>query len=391
MEQEHNINRILRDFLQSNRPIELKKNEIRKIINSNLASRINPENSELIKQLFIDEPEAIKNLEFKKIEDQIGRTYGLFVSDTDKEGKCFLLSVNYNSGNPSTNFSGSAEFIKDKFSNSFNYVSRLINENLDKAYFISEVKKNFEVKLLNTLNDPVSDFKIYGHSIELPLAIAILSVLLQKKIDSSIACSGNINEDLNVTYVDGLEEKIQAALIEYPEIKKFVFPEDCRKFKLEKKFKSIEIIYIKNLLEGIEIFFPNFREIINSEKFHGKIGLIENEVEIVLNNTTLKAVELFLNFEYDKGFNLIPEVIPHFDRFFQDVIQSYKKKGIVIFLLNNFRPNWFIPALMKFFINKSNAVGVYYDRERAYLIVYTTKPDIIKLGTLVRLKEQEST
>jgi len=46
---------------------------------------------------------------------------------------------------------------------------------------------------------------------------------------------------------------------------------------------------------------------------------------------------------------------------------------------------------MKFFINKSNAVGVYYDRERAYLIVYTTKPDIIKLGTLVRLKEQEST
>ncbi|MFN4110961.1 MAG: S16 family serine protease, partial [Ignavibacteria bacterium] len=316
------------------------------------------------------------------MEDQIGRTYGLFVSDTDKEGICFLLNVNYSSGNPSTNFSGSAEYIGDKFLNSFNYISRLINENLDKSYFISDVKKNFEVKLLDALNDPVSDFEIYGHSIELPLAIAILSVLLQKKIDSSIACSGNINEDLKVTYVDGLEEKIQAALIEYPEINKFVFPEDCRKFMFEKKFKSIEIIYIKNLKEGVEIFFPNFKEIINSEKFHGKIGLIDKEVEIVHNDTTLKAVELTLDFVYNKGFELIPEVILHFDRFFQDVIQTYKNKGIEIFLLNNFRPNWFIPALMRFFINKSHAVGVYYDREKAYLTVYTTKPDIIKLGTL---------
>lgn len=390
MAESYNINRKLLDFLKSSRPIELKKNKVREILNTDLVNRFNPQVITEIKLLFADEPELpviMNNLSFKEMQNQVGRTYGLFVSPDTKEGECLLLNVNYNnsfSGN-SEQFYGSAFGIRNEFFNSFNYISKLIQENLESSYFFSEVKNKFELKLLTPLNDPVDSVKVSGHSIELPLAIAILSALLQKEIDISIACSGNINEDLKVTYVDGLEEKIKAAIIEYPEIKKFVLPDDCKKLQLENKFQNVEIIYVKNLQEGVEVFFPDFKQIINSQKFHGKSGLLQRVVNIEINDTQIKALEIKLDFDYDGGYELIPDVLPYFVKFISDILDSAKKNGIKVFLLNDFRPIWFIPALMKCFINKCVAVGVYYERKSEYIISYSTDSENLKLGKRISI------
>lgn len=378
----YNLNRSLENFLRSTRPKEYIKEEIKSILGTDLVKRIRPE---LLKQIYNYFPELISlNLtqKFEENKSEIGKTYGLFVNDVNGEGICLILKTNYDVKQNSEliNFIGSAEYCKEEFNQAFIYVTKFIQEKLTDAYFYPYVQKFFGTKFLTPLNDIVTELKLRGNSIKLPFAVSILSVLLNKEVDSAFACSGNINENLQITYVDGMEEKISAALDEFPEIKKFVFPLECKNKLKDKTFNRVEIKFVENLDEALQIFFPDLNEYINKNSFIGKIGLIEREVEL---ENGEKAIEFELNHDYSLPLDTI--ILRTFQTVFHKKVES-KIKSRKVFLLNNFRPSWFVPSLMNSFVNKCKAVGVFYQNFDGYVIVYSENRNLYNLGDVIKLK-----
>lgn len=355
-----------------------KINDLEKSLESDYSKRIRPDLVEKLKQ-FVN----TQNIQFEPMIEEIGKTYSLFVSENNNKSLCLILKVEFNENRISDNpeFFGSASSFETNFKSCFKYISKIIQDNLKDAYFYPDVINKLEMKFLTPLNEPVTNLKLSGNSLEFPLCIAIFSALVREKIDISIACSGNVTEDLTITYIDGAEEKIEAAIIEYPEIKKIVLPTDCKKLNLEEKYPNINIQYISTLEEGLKIFFPNFQDLLNGKEFYGKISLSDELVEL---DTGEKAIKIFFNYNYER--NLQPDILKYIDKPINNILEKYSK--ISFFLLDNFRPNWLISALMRHFINKRDLVAVYYPGND-YIIVYdrSTKS---RLGTSVRICKKVS-
>lgn len=358
--------------------IYLLKNKLNDLITSDYAKRIHPDLMKKINQLV-----NRQDMEFTPLTSEVGKTYSLFVSEDGHDSICLILKVGYDDTSNSDNlkFFGSATAFKDNFLNCFGYVAKLIQKNLDEAYFFRDLIKKFELKFLNPLNEPVSDLILYGNSLEYPLCVAIFSAIINEKIDISIACSGNVDENLKITFVDGAEEKIEAAIEEYPEIKKIVLPADCRKLQLEKKYPQINIEYVSDLEEGIKVFFPNFKELLNTKDFFGKISFKDEVVEL---ESGEKAVKISLNVE--NSINIPPEILNYIDKPLEKILNKYDKMSSRYFLLDNFKPTWFVPAMMKYFVNKSNLVAVHYINTRKYIVVYE-KYSNYSLGASIDIKK----
>lgn len=390
------LNRRIEEFLGNNSyTTNLKKERVKALLQKEYPKRIRPDLIEKINSLFDnDESDLIKldPSQFQSIESEVGKTYVLFVNNLGHNyqlgGYCFLLKIEFDSKNFKSTTPKDKFFLsfEENFNRCFDYVARILEEDLENSYFFRGIKDKLNIKLLNPFKEILTfedDFNVEftGNSIELPFTIAIFSALTGLKIDSSIACSGNINENLEVTYVDGIKEKILGAVKEYPEIKTFIFPDDCRKLNVEKEFNGIEMKYVKTLREAFEIFFGNFKDRINKIKFAGKIDLKVEEV-ITLSND--KALLITLDYDYAQG-NLDPQILQFFT---EDKIDSkLKEHNSKIYLLDNFRPIWFIPALMKFFVNKCDAVGVYNKELDSFVIVYTGRSfNKFRVGDSIKLK-----
>jgi hypothetical protein len=374
----YTLNRTLSNYLKPEHSnlLKHKKAELDNLLNSDYSRRIRPDILEKLKLLV-----NTQKIRFEAVTEDIGKTYALFVSDPNYKGLCLILKVDLNSNiSDKPKLYGSASSFEAQFINCFRYISKIIQNNLKDAYFYPDIFKKLEMKFLTPLNEPINNLKLIGNSLEFPLCIAIFSALLKEEVDISIACSGNVTEDLKITFIDGAEEKIEAAIIEYPEIKKILLPADCQNLNLEKKYPDITIQYVSTLEEGLEIFFPNFKELINQKDFSGKISFGDEIVEL---DNGDKAVKIFLNFDYSS--DLQPDILKYIDGPINKILNKYNNSDISCFLLDNFRPTWFVPALMKLFINKKDLVAVYYTKKN-YIIVYERFVSS-RLGTIVRIKD----
>lgn len=388
------LNRKIEDLFNQNLSKNLLNKNLKDLLKKNYPERIRPDLMEKIKIVLGDEIkkfEYINTISFKPVTSEIGKTYVLFVDNSSNHnlnGYCFILKVSIESNkeqNESQNKFISA--YKSNIDYCFDYVARIIENELKDSFFFKGIKDKLTIKILDPFNEPLNfsqlpNLEFSGNSIELPMAVAIFSALTGMKIDSSIACSGNINENLEVTYVDGMREKILGASKEFPEIKTFVFPEDCRKLNIEKEFNGIEIKYVRTLTEALQLFFGNYDKFINENYFNGKIDLKIEEVLIEPNSNALK---IFLDYDYGQG-NLDPKILKFFSESKLD--SKLKKYNSRIYLLDNFRPLWFVPALMRFFVNKSDAVGVHNKESDVYIIVYTGRNfNKFEVGDIVRIKK----
>lgn len=382
----YNINRNLENYLNSKRPVEKIKQDIEQTLRSDIVQRIHPDLRAKIIKKFPDLEPIFSNKDFLFIPMETGKTYGLFVNEATNLGVCLLLKVTYDKTQNSedVSFIGSAESFRQEFNLSFNYVTKIIRNYIKDAFFYDGVKKFFQVKFLDPLNNPVTNLQLSGNSIKLPMAISIFSELMGVEIDNSIACTGNITEDLRVTHVDGIPEKITAAICEYPEIKKFVIPEDCRNLNLENQFRGIEIIYVKNLEEALKLLYSDLSKLISEKDFYGKFKIVDKLV--TLNNGD-KAVKIDFNFDYNKA--LDTKFLVDIQNIITSIHEKWFNQQIRIFLLNNFRVSWLLASVMNIFVNKSNAVGVYYSGIGEYVLVYTTKSQSkYQLGQVVGIEDE---
>lgn len=387
------LNRKIEELLKQNElaPGKLKQ-KLKDVLIRDFIKRVRPDLIEQIKLLFADDKEFIRLIDgqFTPIKSETGKTYVLFVRLSDfpgsykREGYCFLLKVfpEQKDDKKTSEIAKFNEAYKVNFENCLNYVAKVINEELEDAYFILEGIDKLSMRLLDPFNEYFTneDVDFYGDSLELPLAISIFSFITGIEISNSIACSGNVNEALEITYVDGMKEKILAAIKEYPEIKTFVFSEDCRRLNVEKEIKGVEIKYVRDIKEAFEVFFSNWKQLINKEKFPGKIQV---KLEKVILENGLDATKIIFNYDYSSSLN--PKILPSFiKKILEKKLQSESSR---IFLLYDFRPNWFTAALMPSFVNKSDAVGVYNKEFDSYVIVYTGRSfNKFSVGDQIKLK-----
>lgn len=376
------LNRLLIKILQSATPEFLANRLLNSgFFNSEYIKRVRPDLLEQIKKVIDIEKIKYLNIKFEPVTEDIGKTYALFVSNRNEKSLCLILKVEFNgnSTSESPEFYGSASSFETNFKSCFEYILKIIQDNLKEAFFYPDIIKNLGMKFLTPLNEPVNSLNLYGNSLEFPLCVAIFSALVNEKIDISIACSGNVTEDLKIRSVDGVEEKIEAAVTEYPEIKKIVLPEDCKDLKLEEKYSNVKIEYVSTLEEGLKVFYPNYKELIEGKNFNGKFGIKDEEVEL---DNGERAVKIYFDFDY--SLTLRPDILKIIYRPIENILKKYAKPGINSFLLNNFRPTWLIAALMKIFINKSSVVAV-YDTSGYYVVVYERNANS-NLGRIIRTK-----
>lgn len=393
------LNRELERFI-NNTTIndKLKRFHIKELLIKEYPKRIRPDLKEKILNLFEEYPEDKEfissiDFKFKPIEAEVGKTYALFINENvsqDYDSLAIILNISYDPKDSSNGpyFDNLSIKFKPNFEKCFDYVSRLIENNLKNAFFFRGVYRKLKVRLLNPFNELLTntdkDIQLFGNSLEVPLAVAIFSVLIDEKIDPSIACSGKINEKLEIGYVEGMKEKILGAIKEYPEIKTFVFPEDCKNV-FKDNIENIDVRYVKTLDEVLNIYFKNFKNIINEKPLKGKINILVDEVTLENDD---KATKIELDFSYKEDEYISNDILPFLvDNVIHELIEENSKSKPKIFLLNNFRANWLVAALMPKFINKSEAVGIYNAPKAEYIIVYVAKsPKKFKIGDIVKLK-----
>lgn len=373
------LNRWVKDLINQKHIPASQKRELLEVLNSDFPKRLR---SDSLKNLahILPELKEIDLLQFEELKDEIGLTYGLFVSRGDfSEGICTLIKVELDNDIRRTQpqLFGSAKTYEKHYQRYFDYLKKFIQEHLENAYFFSGIFDRLNFKILNPLKLLENDLNLKGISLDLPLLIAIFSVLINKPIPAHIASTGKINDELKINHVDGLPQKVDALINEYPEVKELVVPKDCE--NEVRDLSGLKFHFVSKLEEAIEIFFPNFKELINRENFLGKISI---DFDVVETDKDLNAVKLSFNYDYNSVYTLQPEILNYFN--LSKKIEDYRKEGITCFLLYNFRPLWLPAGLMDAFVNKVSLVALYDTNLSAYVVVYSRNE--IKKGEIIRIK-----
>ncbi len=370
----YHINRKLSSLIENEDLDTRSEFEIQQLLTEEIAKRIKPYLMELISIRFSELKPAFS---FQKIESKVGQTYGLFVSENNLDGITLLLKLDYNSQKP-PEFPNSAENYESNLKKCFDFCRILILRKLTNSYFPHTVIKKISLKFLNPLNTPELELQLTGISLDLPLSIALFSVLIDKPVPNYIAASGKITDNLEVTYVDGLEQKLDSLINEYPEVTKVILPADC-KHKVNENY-GLEFIFVRTLEEAIEVCFPGIFDDFESVHLKEKIKLVEEIVSLPNNK---QALYIRLDFDYPPNERLDPEILNYIN--LERVYTKYRQEGIRFILLDNFRANWLVAGLMPSLVNKIDGVGISDGSGKNYIIVYD-RSSSFRLGEVVRIK-----
>lgn len=370
----YHINRKLLSLIENEDLDSRSQYELEQFLSGDVTKRIKPELLELISNKYL----GLKTkFSFQKIESKVGQTYGLFVSKNNLDGITLLIKLEYDY-QKEPEFLGSAINYCDNLRKCFDYCRRLIQSKLTNSYFPHTVLNKVSLKFLDPLNVPELELELNGISLDLPLSIALFSVLINQPVPNFIAASGKITDNLEVTDIEGLEQKLDSLINEYPEVKKVILPADC-KHKINQKY-DLEFIFVRKLEEALEVCFPGIFDDFESVQLKEKIKLIEKIVNLPNNE---QALYIRLDYGYSPNERLDPEILSYLN--LERVYSKYSEKGIRYILLDNFRPNWLVAGLMPSLVNKIDAVGISDGSGKNYIIVYNRRSSF-KLGEVVQIK-----
>lgn len=373
----YHINRKLLSLIENEELGSRSKFELQKLLTDEIAKRIKPELIDLISIKF---PELKPAFLFQKIESKVGQTYGLFVSENNLDGITLLLKLEYDY-KKEPEFLGSAKNYRDNLRKCFDFCRKLIQSKLTNSYFPHTVINKISLKFLNPLDVPELELDLEGISLDLPLSIALFSLLINQPVTNFIAASGKITDNLEVTYIDGLEQKLDSLINEYPEVTKVILPADC-KHKVNKNY-GLEFIFVRTLEEALEICFPEIFDDFESVQLKEKIKLVEKIVNLT---NDLPALYIKFDYEYPRNERLNPEILSYIN--LENIYTRYREKGIRYILLDNFRPSWLIAGLMPSLVNKIDVVGI-SDAEGNYIIVYNRTSEF-KLGESIKINNKNT-
>lgn len=275
-------------------------------------------------------------------------------------------------------------------------VENFINSKLpsNEYYIMPEKLKRLRCNLLDAFNtDPELTEEIKGQSSDLPIFMIFLSRIIEQAIPVNFAMSGELNEYLQIIEVDGVAEKIEAVLKEYPEVDNVILPEN-NLFSLPQVIDNLHCNFVRNIDQIVELIFPSFQEKINQE-FEGKIRFVRESRKVAINPKEKDKSK----FNEISVFSLVAEPYP------KNIPSSILKKlnldnetatisqeKCKWFLLDNIRPTWYISALTTRFFNKISVLAVTNTggANPHAIVVYNKGNTGVKEGDILYFVKEES-
>lgn len=286
---------------------------------------------------------------------QIGETYlSTYFSETTGGAAYRMKLVAPKESSPS-------QIERKSVSPALTMISNLINEIIkEKKFFVAKSHLfNCEPVVFDAFDVYVDNIKVKGRSHELPMAMALLSIIFKKPLPANVAFTGELNEFGKIERVSGLTEKIKAIMNEYPEVDTLYIP---KQNEFDKYFRpnNIKIVPVDRFSDLMKIIYPDFSEIIEGDIEEKIYFEVVKDVELSLPNDmprkmeTPKAVLFTLRYSYvgDLGTGVMNKLN------LVDEIRKNTSGDSDWFILDNVRPNWYVAFLAGKFFNKCSVFAI---------------------------------
>lgn len=390
MGSKYNINKNVLDLVERYNKIteETAKLNIKKNIfdhfKNSYAFSINKNTRNIVEKTFPDDwkLESEKTFDYKPVGQETGKT---FVAVVEKENQdaayCFFIKVRKTTNNDEK-FPGAASRYKDTFVKVFNFVFNLI-EREKKSVVVrgDNMVGSFDFVIKTTTGEIVND-NISGRSLELPLAIALFSSLVNKDLMPDIFCTGSLDDNENVLPVDGTKSKVEAAITEFSGINKLIIPYVAG-FNNGHTNKDIIVHKVKKLEDAIAVCYPDYKEIILGTTITGLFYQEYIPAKATYNSTVTEATRILINF--DSNADVTPSILAKYESSNFRFDETHVHGKLVI--LDNSRINWLTSYYTTKLANIVGALAIYdpklsKDCKKA-VIVFAFNHSNFKIGDLI--------
>lgn len=189
--------------------------QIREMLkDDSIHTRLTPRSTDLISQILNDHIIC----KYTPVIPDPGKTYVLLIDrNSESAGTAFFIKV-VEPGSQG----------KDIPQNVCKIVADFIQKHKKETQLlIREYFEKYKFNFVHFNNDTVEE-EIGSTSYELPLAIALVSKILNIPVRTEVALSGRVSPDGIISIVNGALPKVTALKREYPEVKKIFLPEDLK-------------------------------------------------------------------------------------------------------------------------------------------------------------------
>lgn len=304
----------------------------------------------------LDVHEAIKIYPaFKPVSETIGSTYLLSYEKDHGFGAVYRLSL-------AEDTKLGMEVAAGRTKRIIELVEDYINSKLPSSeyYLMPERIKRLRCYLLDAFNtEPELGDKIDGQSSDLSIFMTFLSKIIDQAIPVNFAMTGELNEYLQIIEVEGVIEKIEAVLKEYPEVDNVILPEN-NLFSLPQVIDNLHFNFVRNVDQVVELIFPAFQEKINKD-FEGKIKFVRGTRKVSTNlkekdESKLNEISVFSLVAEPYPKNIPSSILKKLN--LDNETATISQEKCKWFLLDNIRPTWYISALTTRFFNKISVLAV---------------------------------
>lgn len=323
-----------------------------------------------------------------------GKTY-LATTYTDERDDTYaallLLHVSHKKTKKEVIIPDGHQVLVESFGRAFKVVIDVI-KSINKELFVpADLFNFFSFKITDRHGREILK-GISGESIELPFALAIFSVLVDRDLPASVASSGRLDGE-NIIAVNDIPEKMDSAFTEFEEIEKFISPIAISIKKWGDHKMHSQVSKIK---EALFHCFKDYDQLIKKISFPGIVGHSIRPIRITVGGSTLEGKEI--RFLISEGERVDPAYLKQFDRItgLEDEIRS----GFAI--INNAKASWHIGYICARFKNVITNIAIYdpklsqnSETYKAYVVKIDDKLNVglginPELGDIVEYSVQES-
>lgn len=154
----------------------------------------------------------------------------------------------------------------------FRFLDNYVEKNIKNIVVLDWEEKKYEasIKQLPLTDEPIKLENITHNSLELAMAIALISFIIKKRVGDQYAFTGKLEENLTISSVESIKEKTDILKKERPKVNCFFVPVHV------KKNNSIERT-AGNLAKVVWSVFPEFDKhlckVLNETSFKSKVTL----------------------------------------------------------------------------------------------------------------------
>ncbi|MBN8706516.1 MAG: hypothetical protein J0L62_11630 [Bacteroidetes bacterium] len=376
-----NVNLAVLDFVENNKTKKDYKQRFEDFLVSKIGEDryylLNPASRNLIEKS--DIRSSISRGNYNLPSPEIGEAYLLTV---DQSNKGVILKIKQEKGN----IDGATRIAEmDNFLFKLHQFLRgELKEKLwpNKQFFyydFYQTKNSPEITTL--LGNKISDGKnIYGRSLELPLFLSWISLLIGKSIPKNIAATGSLKiegRQIGVKWVNGVDYKIDSLGYEIPGITRCFIPVDC---PAPEKREGISVIPVSDVNEVLkEVFGQSLIEIIDylisQQDYLGSIESVWVKIESEFGRK--KPVNsLKYKFNDAPKYKVRDQYNP---LLLNDITIDLPKPTPPSIVFDNFRPAWLVASLSMPLFNHG-IIGTYNDVQKNITIIGSDDTDF-EIGT----------